>query len=158
MLLKIADLGRGTRHFDFAIHPDILDLAFEGRTDIEDDREAHAFIDVELIGRNVNIRGDIHLRIRTVCARCASDVEASLRLPWSLVLVPHREVPGPEVEDLGFGYYRGERLDLGRAACEHVGLMLPAVMVCDPECRGLCPGCGVNLNREACRCRPPREA
>ena len=25
--------------------------------------------------------------------------------------------------------------------------------LCSEDCTGLCPGCGVNLNREACRCK-----
>lgn len=28
----------------------------------------------------------------------------------------------------------------------------PFKVLCDESCKGLCPGCGVNLNREACRC------
>ena len=25
--------------------------------------------------------------------------------------------------------------------------------LCSPDCMGLCPGCGVNLNHEECRCK-----
>ena len=25
--------------------------------------------------------------------------------------------------------------------------------LCSPDCKGLCPGCGANLNHEACRCK-----
>ena len=25
--------------------------------------------------------------------------------------------------------------------------------LCSEDCKGLCPGCGVNLNHEACRCK-----
>jgi len=34
---------------------------------------------------------------------------------------------------------------------------LPDRLLCDPLCKGLCPGCGVNLNRETCRCASGRE-
>ncbi len=28
----------------------------------------------------------------------------------------------------------------------------PFRVLCDEECKGLCPGCGVNLNHEVCQC------
>jgi uncharacterized protein len=35
---------------------------------------------------------------------------------------------------------------------------LPELPLCRPDCRGLCPGCGVNLNREACRCPASKDS
>src|SRR3990170_3947781 len=35
---------------------------------------------------------------------------------------------------------------------EHVLLTLPVQALCHDECRGLCPQCGINLNRETCPC------
>ena len=32
-------------------------------------------------------------------------------------------------------------------------LDMDTVVLCSPHCKGLCPGCGVNLNREKCRCK-----
>jgi uncharacterized protein len=31
-------------------------------------------------------------------------------------------------------------------------LALPMKMLCTEDCRGLCAGCGANLNEEPCRC------
>ena len=28
----------------------------------------------------------------------------------------------------------------------------PFVVLCQPDCKGLCPHCGANLNRETCDC------
>ena len=30
---------------------------------------------------------------------------------------------------------------------------LPAALVCSPDCKGLCPQCGANLNKGPCGCR-----
>nr|MBN2278672.1 DUF177 domain-containing protein [candidate division Zixibacteria bacterium] len=32
-------------------------------------------------------------------------------------------------------------------------LAVPLKPLCDPECKGLCPGCGANLNEETCDCK-----
>jgi uncharacterized protein len=31
---------------------------------------------------------------------------------------------------------------------------LPMKPLCRPDCKGLCPQCGLNLNDEACSCAP----
>jgi len=36
---------------------------------------------------------------------------------------------------------------------EQCYLSLPMKPLCRPDCRGLCPQCGTNLNRGACACR-----
>ena len=32
-------------------------------------------------------------------------------------------------------------------------LHLDTKNLCSPDCKGLCPGCGADLNREPCRCK-----
>jgi uncharacterized protein len=45
------------------------------------------------------------------------------------------------------------QLDLCEFVREELYLQLPAKLLCSPECRGLCPGCGANLNHTACVCK-----
>lgn len=49
----------------------------------------------------------------------------------------------------------GDRIDLGPLARESLMLALPLAPLCSPDCRGLCPTCGSDLNRAACSCPPP---
>ena len=39
---------------------------------------------------------------------------------------------------------------------DNLFLQLPLVSVCRPDCKGLCPVCGVNRNHTACACTPAR--
>ncbi len=48
-----------------------------------------------------------------------------------------------------------EEVDLTPDLREAVLLKIPSNPVCSIECRGLCPGCGKNLNQVACDCSPP---
>jgi uncharacterized protein len=43
-------------------------------------------------------------------------------------------------------------LDLGEPIREDVVLAAPPYVVCDPECKGLCPHCGADLNETTCDC------
>ncbi len=43
-------------------------------------------------------------------------------------------------------------IDVSQEIRDLVLLSLPFQMFCSPDCKGLCPRCGANLNMEACRC------
>ena len=47
----------------------------------------------------------------------------------------------------------GEDLDINSDLREEVILNLPMKVLCIPDCKGICPGCGVNLNTDQCKCQ-----
>jgi uncharacterized protein len=55
----------------------------------------------------------------------------------------------PETE---IGYYQEGGLVLEDVLREQVLLTLPVRTLCRPDCKGLCPRCGGNLNTEPCTC------
>ncbi|MCZ7582187.1 MAG: DUF177 domain-containing protein [Deltaproteobacteria bacterium] len=152
MLVKLSDLTRGRRRLEFSLPVVDVREAIGDRPDIDHLGGAHVVCDAELVDRTLNLRGDISIGLRGACDRCADDFEAAIRLPWRLILVPSRHRPGPEVEDIEFGYYSGEILDLARHALDGIGLSFPEILLCRPDCKGICPDCRANLNREPCRC------
>lgn len=50
----------------------------------------------------------------------------------------------------------GEEVDLAEPVREHLLLALPVKKLCRPDCRGLCPVCGQNLNAGDCGCERER--
>ena len=46
-----------------------------------------------------------------------------------------------------------ERLDLDGLLTEDILLDMPSKFLCKPDCKGLCPVCGKNRNREECSCQ-----
>ena len=74
------------------------------------------------------------------CMRCLEPAAPSFD-------VDAREVDQPGGgEELRSPYVEGEVLDLGAWARDAYALALPAQVVCRPDCAGLCPECGANLN------------
>jgi uncharacterized protein len=67
---------------------------------------------------------------------------------------PRIDVDAREVEQPGGGeelespYVDGEVLDVRQWANDAFVLALPALVVCRPDCAGLCAECGANLNDE----------
>lgn len=45
-----------------------------------------------------------------------------------------------------------ESIEAGRSVREYILLELPTKFLCKPDCKGLCPQCGKNLNEGKCSC------
>jgi uncharacterized protein len=57
-----------------------------------------------------------------------------------------------EEDDLTTAFYENDTIDLGQMMREQFFLALPMKPLCQDECKGLCPACGINWNKGACHC------
>lgn len=96
---------------------------------------------------------DAHLVYQVVmpCDRCGELTKTDWEKDFSHVLV---RALGNEQDDDGDEYVvvPEERLDLDELLREDILLELPSKYLCSPDCRGLCPRCGANLNLGDCGC------
>ncbi len=94
------------------------------------------------------------------CCRCLEPVDWQLESPFDVEVGLAESAPlDPELAleeaDLDVMFLEEPLLDLEQLAIEQVVLELPMRVLCDEECAGLCPRCGVNRNVEgACQCEP----
>lgn len=106
----------------------------------------------------VAVSGRLHARLGLVCGRCLEPFGLDVDQKLELFLLPHREGQEEEDEvelserDMVVGYYRGRVIDLGEMFREQLVLGIPMKRVCREDCKGLCPRCGINKNRESCEC------
>ena len=85
-----------------------------------------------------------HVRLHGPCFRCLED--AVLDVPIS---AREYQATAPEAdEELRTPYLDNDRLDLSAWARDALALALPDKILCRPDCAGLCPVCGKDLNRE----------
>lgn len=83
-------------------------------------------------------------RLHGPCMRCLED--AALDQP---IDVREYQAESPEGdEELMSVYVAADRLDLDAWGRDSILLALPNQILCRPDCEGLCPVCGKNLNRE----------
>jgi len=108
-------------------------------------------------GTDLFFAGKIAARTAAACARCAEEFAAPSSSPFKFVLAPKSVGPANErtlkVDDLEFSLYDGDEIDLSPLIREQLMLSLPTRPLCREDCRGLCPHCGINLNRGVCGCR-----
>ena len=90
-------------------------------------------------GYALRLRFSVHLR--GPCMRCLEPARPEIE-------VDAREVSQPGGGDeLASPYVSAdEELDLGAWARDALALALPQAILCRPDCAGLCPECGADLN------------
>ena len=112
---------------------------------------------VQVEGRVKNIAGMLVLEgeattlLDCVCDRCMEPFQKEKAV--RLYALPAESLEGEEDEDMVL--LEDGELDVGDLAYTAFVLDMDTKYLCSEDCKGLCPGCGVNLNREACRCRKP---
>jgi uncharacterized protein len=83
------------------------------------------------------------VRLHGPCYRCLED--AVLELPIS---AREYQATNPESDEMRTPYLEDDRLDLSAWARDALALELPDKILCKPDCAGLCPVCGKDLNLE----------
>ena len=83
-------------------------------------------------------------RLHGPCQRCLEDAVVERRVAGREYQATN---PGAS-EELRTPYVHEDRLELGDWARDALALALPGQILCRPDCAGLCPVCGRNLNVE----------
>ncbi len=135
----LADVDRGSVD---ALPDDASDMAWQGS--------------LERKGDCYHLVGEWRVTVRLSCSRCnaMTDVALSGRFMREYRMSERMAaIDDPDEEVLPLP---GE-LDLLDVLREEVWLAWPQHVVCRPDCRGLCPHCGADLNQASCACANERD-
>jgi DUF177 domain-containing protein len=136
------------------------DLNFRG-AEFQQAGPLHVDAVAELAGPDFRVRGSLKTRLSACCDRCLAPMEFPVERAFELFYRPmasiarEEEIEVPK-DELGVGFFSGDGIELADIVTEQVILSVPMKKVCREECRGLCPVCGADRNREQCQCAPPQ--
>jgi uncharacterized protein len=85
-----------------------------------------------------------HARLHGPCFRCLDETV----LDFDSDAREYQATSPAESEELSTQYATDDRLDLATWSRDVVALEMPDKILCRPDCAGLCPVCGKNLNDE----------
>lgn len=133
----------------FSHELDLSDLEFGGAHPI--DQPVHVTGQVRNMAGALVLEGTAVTTLHLVCDRCAKPFarEKTVRLETLLAQELADERSDDEIVLLD-----GDELDLDDVATTAFVLAMDSKNLCSEDCKGICPGCGVDLNVEACRCKP----
>jgi uncharacterized protein len=113
--------------------------------------------DIRKDSRKVRLTGRVRATLETDCGRCLEPFRIPVDMTFDLLFLPAAENAGTDErevaeDDLGVSFYKDDLIDLRQLVREQFYLAMPMKPLCRDDCRGLCPVCGTNRNRESCSC------
>ncbi|MBE6989497.1 MAG: DUF177 domain-containing protein [Ruminococcaceae bacterium] len=132
---------------DFQFDMDLSDLEFGGSRPVSRP--------VRVSGQVKNEAGVLlcelqaNTTLHAVCDRCLEEFDAPKSAPYSCVLAEEKQLE--DSDDIIL--LEHDEVDLADLARTAFILSMDTKILCSPNCKGLCSGCGANLNREPCRCK-----
>ncbi len=109
----------------------------------------------------IEVEGTIETRVGLNCARClepfAMPIAGRFQLTYTQVIAEsspssEKEEIELQADEMRMIAFEGDILDLRDAIQDQVVMSLPLQPLCSPDCKGLCPHCGANLNEGVCDC------
>ncbi len=154
LLLNLAKVRTARERFEQAYDPDRLGAVDEFRVVAPVSLAFDIFKDNELF----RLVGGVQTTLELSCGRCLEPFTMSVDQTFDLRYQPHARNTGVgdrEIvdDDLTTAFYENDQIDLDQLMREQFYLALPMKPLCREDCRGLCPICGGNLNRDACGCK-----
>ena len=133
---------------DFSISLELTSVRFMGNEYPVKDKQ-DVIIHAENIGKNkVDVKGSTILTLNLTCDRCLEDV------PWECKIEFEKEYDKSDANDEWNqeSFIEGNNLDVDGLIYEELIQKIPMKVLCSEECKGICPVCGVNRNKEQCDC------
>ena len=122
---------------------DVLELPADADPPLAPAGDITYHLSAVMAGADLIVTGSASVPLATVCARCLDDIRVPITVKK---LCLHFE----KVRDL--------EVDLTDDVREELLLAVPSCFYCSPDCKGICPVCGTNLNHASCDCdRTPAE-
>lgn len=105
------------------------------------------------------VKGHLQGEIILPCDRCAEDAHVVIDQHFTSFEPFPADMPDAEDFDgdldrmvMHLGKNGNLEIDLGALLWEEFVLALPVKPLCRPDCKGICPVCGQNLNQKQCSC------
>jgi uncharacterized protein len=158
------------KHLEIGNFSEDKRLAFHDRPDLSHIRQwGHAPYpqSAEVCGEVVSHLGlmTIHYKLSAIrrdsCARCLTQVEAPVEFEFSHRIAEgspddgHKAVYGGSDDEAVFA--TDGLIDLDELVASDLLLAQDQTILCSPDCKGLCPMCGCDLNRRDCDCQPDED-
>lgn len=146
-LKELIHVPGGVKPFEFQL--DLSQREFSGYYPVQEP--------VQVKGQVRNMAGALVLTatasttLSLVCDRCAKTFTREMTVPIETLLATEL---ADEQSDSEIYLLEGDAVDLDEVAVTAFVLAMDSKHLCSEDCKGLCPGCGVDLNVEACRCKP----
>ena len=96
----------------------------------------------------LKLTASIHALYETACSRCLAPVNVPLDVTCETILTDDKQ--DEESDDIYL--LEGDSVDIDDVVIPTLLLEVQMTYLCRPDCKGLCPTCGKDLNEGPCGC------
>jgi uncharacterized protein len=103
----------------------------------------------------VMVKGEMTASITAICSRCLKSIDYKVNYDFEEEALPSvTTAEGLSSTSQSDNLTIDERhmLDLSEAMQQYALLTMPVKPLCRPDCAGICPSCGQDLNQGPCQC------
>ncbi len=90
------------------------------------------------------VEGEVNYVIKGECTRCLENTQKTYLLEFN-ESVEENNLDGYSVKN--------DTIDLTKIVDDLIMINSPITFLCDEDCKGICLGCGENLNNSQCKCK-----
>ncbi len=155
MQIEVASLAVSGKDFDHQYQPGELSLA-DDRIQLLDPQPCVQGR-IRRDGRRVKVAGKINGHLQLECDRCLKPLDSTVAVKFSREYVTTADYEAQHAvelseDDLNLSVFDGEVIDVDSLVKEELLLAAPDQVLCQQNCHGICPNCGVDRNVTACDC------
>ncbi len=155
MYIYLPDIkSRSGENFDYRFNEELSD--FYG--DFSEGGTAQLIVKASHSGEEVMIRGSIEASVEAVCSRCLEPFVQKVKTNFTESFAVIKGSTAEEtpldlaVETANMLTVTGDVLYLDEYIRQLIILAEDHSPLCKPDCKGICSGCGADLNRHSCQC------
>jgi len=147
MKIRISNLAEGIHELQLSKSVKKLNLEEPFKNDLKLDCSVDKSVHQIVVNCNLSIEAEF------LCDRCSEKYNDILKHNFRLVYLFEKN--SEDIKDTNVKFVSGtiEELNLTQDAIDYAYLSIPMKKLCNDDCLGLCPNCGVNLNKKECSCK-----
>jgi uncharacterized protein len=105
--------------------------------------------------RGIMAKAEMTAGVTGICSRCLKPIDYEVNYDFNEECLPRvstsEGLSAPEQAD-NINIDESHMLDLSEIIRQYTLLTMPVKPLCRPDCAGICPSCGHNLNQGPCQC------
>jgi len=155
MQIEVASLAGSGKDFDHQYQP--------GELSLEDERvrlldpQPYVRGRIKLDRCRVKVTGNLTAQLQLECDRCLQPVKSTVAAKFSREYTTAADYEAQHAvelsdDDLNLAVFDGSLIDVDSLVREELLLATPDQVLCQQDCKGICPTCGGDRNTAACDC------
>ena len=147
ILILLKDIGYRPRRFKVEITPEEMD--YSGEYEVVGNAQVVITVSRTDVGYHLKVEGEVDVRF--VCSRCLDEYVERFSFSDENLLRRGEYEGGVSLrdEDIDSIYIDRDEIDVLPIIREIFISSLPINPVCSPDCKGICPVCGLKIENEA---------